>query len=477
MNDMARPHMLPWCSMVLLSFLERFVRTFTPEPFRRLAREAGWLQRQGKIDAFEFFTSLIFGQLSAQRQTLTSQSQSLAEPVSRQGIDQRFTASAVEYFKASFAHIMAETLDGSPTHPQAELLRTRFQGVYLLDSTCFAVTETLQDVFPACGGLGSAANVKVLLRYELIAGRLEPLLVLAGKRSDQGQALAAAERLREGELQLQDKGFFDAKAWRAAQDRGAYLLTPLPHSVTLWRPGQTPAKEDLLDLAAALGVTTENRLEWPSLKVGKVGHRAGALRLVAFRLTPESAARHRQGLRDAMRKQGRMPSAKALQLAGWLLLLTNAPADKLPSVMMSYLYRMRWQVELIFRQLKSVLRLDKTESENPFRVQSQIWARLTCAVLLFLWHAHASAACWLRHHTEASFEKVVRILQQWGHTIARAFLGPPAHLLEELQKVWQQMLQNGRKGRQKSRRGSWENLFDLWLSPGATTALSVASPG
>ena len=125
----------------------------------------------------------------------------------------------------------------------------------MLDSTCFDCPDSLKDLFPSCGGDGSAANVKVLLRYELITGRLEPLHVLEGKRSDQGQALKAAERLLENQLQLQDKGFYDAKAWQAAEQRGAYLLMPLPHSVTLWLAGAADPMESQLDLAAALEVS------------------------------------------------------------------------------------------------------------------------------------------------------------------------------------------------------------------------------
>ena len=450
--------------MLLPSFLERFVRTFVPEPFRQLARQTRWSQRKGKIDSFEFLTSLTFGQMTASRPTLSSQAQSLAQPVTRQGIDQRYNPEAVEYVKTSFAHVMAQTLDWSPTHPQAQQLRAHFQALYLLDSTGFDCPDSLKELFPSCGGDGSAANVKVLLRYELIAGRLEPLHVLEGKRSDQGQALKAAERLRENQLQLQDKGFYDAKAWQAAEQRGAYLLMPLPHSLTLWLAGAANAMESELDLAAALELSLQNRGEWPALYLGKKGHRAGPLRLVAFRLSPESAARHRQGLRESMRTQGRTPSAKALQLAGWLLLVTNAPAQKLPSSMMSYLYRLRWQVELIFRQTKSVLRLDKTESNDRNRVQCEIWARLIGAVLLFLWHAHASAECWLRHQCEVSFEKLIRLMQHWGLTVARAFLSPPRELLQILRTIWKQILANARKGRQKSRPTTWENLFDLWLN-------------
>ncbi|MBA2704150.1 MAG: IS4 family transposase [Blastocatellia bacterium] len=456
--------------MLLASFLKRFVRTLIPEPFRHLARQTGWSRRKGKIDPFEFLSSLTFGQMSASRPTLSSQAQSLAEPVTRQGIDQRYNPEAVKYVKASFAHIMAETLDWSPAHPQAEQLRAHFNALYLLDSTSFDCPDSLKEIFPSCGGDGSPANIKVLLRYELIAGRLEPLHVLEGKRSDQGQALKAAERLLKDQLQLHDKGFHDAKAWQAAQQRGAYLLMPLTHSVSLWMAGAANEKEEELDLAAALEASVDNRVQWPEIYLGKKGHRAGPVRLVAFRLSPESAARHRQGLRESMRTQGRTPSAKALQLAGWLLLVTNAPAQKLPSSMMSYLYRLRWQVELIFRQTKSVLRLDKTECNDPSRVQCEIWARLICAVLLFLWHAHASAECILRHQCEVSFEKLIRLMQHWGLTIARAFLSEPRELLQLLRTIWKQILLNARKGRQKSRPTTWENLVDLWLNSNSIPA-------
>ena len=352
---------------MLSSFLERFVRTFIPQPFRPLAVQTGWCRRRGKIDPFEFFTSLTFGQMSAGRQTLTAPVQGLAEVVTRQAVDQRFTPAAVAYFQAAFAHVLAQTLDGSPTPPQAEALRAHFPRLYLLDTTGFDCPATLQALFPSCGGAGSAANVKVLLRSELMAGRREPLAVLAGQRSDQGPALRAAHRLEPGDLQLQDKGFYGAKAWPAAQARGAYLLRPLPHSLTLWFSANPPAGERSLDLAAALKATTENRREWPQLLLGTQGHRTGALRLVAFRLSPESAGRHRQGLREARRTQGRTPSAQTLELAGGQLLLTNAPAEKLPTAMLSYRDRLRLQVELIFRQIKTVLRLDQTGAHKPCR--------------------------------------------------------------------------------------------------------------
>lgn len=449
--------------MILKSFLEKFLLLFRPEPFRELARASFWSKRKGKIDPFDFLISLLFGQMSALRLTLDSQAQSLEEPVSRQAIDQRYTPAAVAFLKAAFDHVLVQTLAWSVGRSQTEALRKHFSAVHLLDSSGFDCPDSLKDCFPSCGGAGSAANVKVLLRYEILSGALHPMALLAGKRSDQGLALSTAEYLQNNELQINDKGFFASSAWRLAQERGAYLLMPLTRSVTLWTSGGLGQPEQELDLAAQLKASQEVRVEWPKVCVGQGKPRAGPLRVVAFRLSPESASRHRSGLREALRTKGRTPSAEALELAGWLLLVTNAPPEKLPSAMLCYLYRMRWQVELIFRQAKTVLRLDQTESENPSRVQCEIWARLLCAVVLFLWHAHLNAECWVRFQSEASFEKVIVTMRQWGHTLARAFLKEPAELLQELRALWRHLLKQGPKGRQKSRTNSWDALLDLWL--------------
>lgn len=138
--------------MLTPSFLDRFAQWFVPAPFRQLARDARWLRRQGKIDAFEFLTSLVFGQLAALRLTLNAQGQALSEPVFRQAIDQRYTPAAVTYFQAAFAHCLRETLGWVPDQPMAQALRQHFAAVYLVDSTAFDAPASLQELFPGCGG-------------------------------------------------------------------------------------------------------------------------------------------------------------------------------------------------------------------------------------------------------------------------------------------------------------------------------------
>ncbi len=361
----------------------------------------------------------------------------------------------------------------------AQELGRHFAAVYLSDSTSFNTTPSLQEIYAGCGGNGSEANIKVLLRYEALAGRLEPLELLPGKCSDQGLAAELAGQLQAGQLQINDTAFCTpADAWRRARQQGAYLLGPVPRSVTLWLAAAgagAPPQQERLDLAQALAHTTENCCEWPEVFMGRGAYQVGPVRLVAFRLSPESANRRRAAVREAHRKQGRTPSQEALELAGWLILATNAWAEQLPTAMMAYLYRVRWQVELIFRQLKSVLRIHESNSDKPCRVQCEIWARLLAAVVIFAWHAHANAVCWATYGCEASFEKVSVLFQQWGHTLARAFWQGTEQLSEVLQSMWRRTLKLARKGRQKTRTNTWDNLWEPWLKPQSSPAAATGS--
>jgi hypothetical protein len=306
--------------------------------------------------------------------------------------------------------------------------------------------------------------VKLLLRYEYLRSQFAPVTLVPGKRSDQGLAGEVPRLIHAGELLIADKAFVKLQALRDIQQAGGYFLLPWPRSVGL---SQTQAGGGLqaLDLAAVLRASTSVVFESPAVQLGAPTE-ATTVRLVAFRLSDASASRARAGLREAQRKQGRTPSAAALELAGWLILLTNAPAEKLPTAAVSYLYRVRWQIELVFKQCKSVLRLNVTEAlHNVARIQCEIWARLIGALVVFGWHGHLQAASWARRRAELSFGQVARQLQSRGLSLAAALIVGGQPLQAYLWQIWNHLLVTTRQGRQRTRQSTWQALQKNWLAP------------
>ena len=440
------------------TLLQRLNELIRPERAQQLAKEHGWYQRKGKISPFEFLYSA-FGQGSALELTLSAQASSLSQTVTRQAIDQRYTPQAVEFFKSAFQESLATALTWKVDSAMTQLLQSRFAAIRLVDSTRWSCSDALATIFPGSGGGGGEAAVKLLLAYDYGAGQFQPLEVLPAKRSDQGLTERVAQQLGPRELGLWDKGFYKAAALRGVMERGAYFVTPWSRAVAVYLWHQKEQRLEALDVAGALKASTQNCVEWTAVQLGQTPEsRLGPVRLIAYRLREEQANRRRAQLREKCRTHGRSATEEALELAGWLILMTNAPMDLLPTAAVSFLYRVRWQVELVFKQFKSVLRLDVLVSENPARVQCEIWGRLLMAVLTFVWYQHLNATCLELHECEISFAKVAKLLQQQGQALVGVLFGDRVRLESEYRRLWKKLLKLARKERQPSRPTTWENL-------------------
>jgi hypothetical protein len=116
------------------------------------------------------------------------------------------------------------------------------------------------------------------------------------------------------------------------------------------------------------------------------------LRLIAAPLPQEAADRARQRAYQAAKKKGRTPDQRTLFAAGFVLLLTNLPLDAWPAPRILVLYRIRWQIELLFKRLKGLLNLDELRAQDPRLTQTYLLGKLLGAVLLDEL-THASSVC------------------------------------------------------------------------------------
>ncbi len=106
------------------------------------------------------------------------------------------------------------------------------------------------------------------------------------------------------------------------------------------------------------------------------------LRLIARPLPPAEAEKARERVSKQARKKGKKVSPDTWLAAGFVLLLTNLPAHLWEASRVAWLYRLRWQVELYFKRLKSLLHFDQLRAKDPRLVQTYLLGKILAALLL-----------------------------------------------------------------------------------------------
>lgn len=105
------------------------------------------------------------------------------------------------------------------------------------------------------------------------------------------------------------------------------------------------------------------------------------LRLIILRQPAEAAEAARTKLRRAAPRKQKKLDPRSLVAAGFLILATSLPADGYRAADVLAAYRLRWQIELAFKRLKSLLHIDKLPTWTPEASRSWLYAHLVLALL------------------------------------------------------------------------------------------------
>jgi len=104
-------------------------------------------------------------------------------------------------------------------------------------------------------------------------------------------------------------------------------------------------------------------------------------RLIIRHLGPEAAVAARRRATRKAAKQGQKATAKRLRAAEYIMLLTSLDAAEFSPDQVLDLYRLRWQIEIAFKRLKSVLGFADLAAKDPQLVRACLYAKLIVALL------------------------------------------------------------------------------------------------
>lgn len=234
-----------------------------------------------------------------------------------------------------------------------------------------------------------ATGSKWRLHYAISLPQLQCQQVHLGP-SDEGETLKRFE-VHAGDVFMADRGYAHPGGIAYVKRHGADVIVRM-NLVTL--PLIDPASGARLDILKHVRQLKVGQAgSWPALvpikaKRGQQVVETVSGRLCAVRKSAAAADKARQRVWRESQRNGTQLQAQTLEAAEYVLIFTTLEPD-IGAAQVMEVYRLRWQIELEFKRLKSLIQLGHLKKHDPEAARSWLQGKLMVSMLIARLIAHA----------------------------------------------------------------------------------------
>lgn len=363
-------------------------KCFDRDSLDSLAKSTEFIKRStASITSFAFIYVVSFGFFGNGTISLSCLTAGLRDNfniiVTLQALSKRINRrQSVKFIKSVLSELLIEQLKFSLTLEQANTF-SYFSGVVVEDSTQASLHEHLTPSFEGHGGGASQSAVKLNLIYDIKNLLILGLKLTSGIISDKALNLEILNCLKPGMLIIRDLGYFTLNSLKQIHDVAAYYLSRLPLNVNVYLNSNDENPIDILKLFKKEIPKDKGSLDL-DVYLGK--NKTLKTRLIAKKV-PLSV---RQKRTDRYKKEYKKePTKYYVEWNGYTIFITNMPRIFSAETIIA-IYKIRWQIELIFKNLKSNIEIDVLKGTNSHRIESLIYGKLIVLVTMVLIQKYAA---------------------------------------------------------------------------------------
>jgi len=406
----------------------QFKRTFGQETLNELGRISRFCRRERTVTPFRLALSLIETFATGSARCIADiqrgfnalcETDVQYKPFHNQLAKRQFPEFVRLLLSRLLNELACDVLRFTPDSPFA-----RFKQISIQDGTSFAVKSTLADTYPGRFTTTNPAAVELHVNLDLLSEVMNAV-VLTPDTSAEAQFLPEVDALAGG-LLLGDRGYFGKDYLHRLDRAGGHFIvrgtaSMDPFVLHAVGPGGREIKrfrnKRLKDVAHLL-----SRYEFVDMQV-RYGttEQAFASRLLAHWNTRDDVPRY---------------------------LVTNLDPDTFSAEQISDAYRLRWQVELLFKEWKSHANLRAFDTGNKHIAEGLIWAAL-CTAVLKRYCAHMTQRI---ASVAISTQRVAKCIHHVLTDVLRALMHKPQKLTPAVVRAIDYLSKNARRAHPKRER-------------------------
>lgn len=332
---------------------------FPQDAVEQIAYESGFYKRQRKIEPYLFFWNLVLGFGVQLQRTLESLRRGYGEmtgiELSQSAWHDRFNPETVTFLRAC-VKLALRQMAGESNRTLSSKMKW-VEDILIQDSSVVRLSASLMNKFPATRSRKNAAGLKVSMLVSAIASSPQKVTI-HGERFPETKTLKIGPWVKN-KLLLIDLGFFKYQMFARIQENGGYFLTRLKNNANpLFLSTHRTHRGNAIELEGK---------RWKDVK-GKLKRS-----ILDAEVEVSFSRRVYNGKKSKDAKSFRLVATYNIEAKKYHVYFTNIPIEMLCAEDVAELYRVRWDIEMIFKELKSKYSLDAIKSANPDVVEGLIW--------------------------------------------------------------------------------------------------------
>jgi len=258
----------------------------------------------------------------------------------------------------------------------------QFAAILITDATTISLPDKLAAFHKGLGGTNSKSAMKIQATYDVKSKAYRKISQRSSAReNDAAYMEELITQIKANELSITDLGYYGVGHFKKISEKGAYFISKIKSNTVLYSEN-----DKLINLVRELrGKSFIDKAV--SIK-GDAGKTVMQVRLCGIKLPSTVYSERIRKANKKAKSTGKTLSKVERERLKWILMITNISQNMLDCRDVCELYRIRWQIELIFKSWKSHFAIDKMNNIGKDYWDCLLYGKLIVITLLTALHSH-----------------------------------------------------------------------------------------
>jgi hypothetical protein len=327
-----------------------FSSKFTYDFIENVARETGFLQRKRKLDPVYLIIVLIFGISSHRQPTLEEiyrrytdfdDNPKFTNPILHQSFRNRFNDKLVTFLQVLLEHYMNQMINQSSASLKG--IAGSFKDILIQDSSIIRLSKKLYELHPAARSRDNSAGLKIHAVYSTVTHSIKNAQITTERVHD--AKMFDIKPDVKGTLLIDDLGYYSLKKFALIQDYGGFFISRVKSNAAYCVSRIISGPSDLL---ANVDPNCFKNIKLADF-LDRVPNSGEFDLICSVHIGDEKINKEKVPIF----REFRVVCIWNSKAHKWHMYITNLDSEYFSNEEVYELYRFRWVIELIFKELKS----------------------------------------------------------------------------------------------------------------------------